>query len=108
MNVKITSLNNHNNSDNEKLKRCSVCLCKESKHERFSVCGDCQSVYYSDRSCKTISKLVTERKEKIYKVCVYNITLTPSERSQIFQVIGEKCPLNHDLNGKNAKALLWL
>ena len=37
-----------------------------------------------------------------------NIILTPSERSQIFQVIGEKCPLNHDLNGKKAKALLWL
>ena len=79
MNVKITSLNNHNNSDNlnnhnnsdnEKLKRCSVYLCKESKHERFSVCADSQSVYYSGRNCKTISQLVTERKEKIYKVCV--------------------------------------
>ena len=26
--IKSTSVNNHNNSDNEKLKRCYVCLCK--------------------------------------------------------------------------------
>ena len=41
VNVKSTSVNDHNNSDNEKpeRKRCYVCLCKEEKRERFSVCG---------------------------------------------------------------------
>ena len=39
--VKSTFVNNHNNSDKEKLerKRCYVCLCKKSKHGRFSVCA---------------------------------------------------------------------
>ena len=50
--VKSTYVNNHNNSYNEKLFRrcCYVCLCKESKHKGFSVCGGCQTVYYYTKS----------------------------------------------------------
>ena len=52
--VKSTYVNSHNNSDNEKLlrRRCHVCLCKENKHERFSVCAGCQTVYYCSESCQ--------------------------------------------------------
>ena len=52
--VKSTYVNSHNNSDNEKLlrRRCYVCLCKENKHERFSVCAGCQTVYYCSESCQ--------------------------------------------------------
>ena len=101
--VKRAYVNNHNNSDNEKLvrRRCYVCLCKESKHERFSIFGGCQSVYYCSKSCqlkgwkqhqvfcKAISQLVTERKEKLHKAGVYKSALVPSERDQMIQLIGE-------------------
>ena len=86
--VKSTCVNNHNNSDKEKLERkhCYVCLCKKRKHERFRVCGGCQSVYYCSRSCqlkgwkqhqvlcKAISQLASKRKEKINKAGVYSTT----------------------------------
>ena len=66
-----------------------MCLCEESKHERFSVCEGCPTVYYCTKSFqlegwkhnqvlfKAISKLVTERKEKIDKAGVYNTALVP-------------------------------
>ena len=118
--VKSTCVNIYNNSEKEKLerKRCYVCLCKESKHERFSVCGGFQSVHYCSRSCqlkgwkqhqvlcKAISQLVSKRKEKIYKAGVYSATLAASERDQVVQLIGEKCLLNCKMNGIKIKFLL--
>ena len=76
-----------------------MCLCKESKHVRFSVSGSCQFVYYCSKSCqlkswkqhqvlcKAISQLVVERKVKIHKAGVYNTTLVPSESDQVVQLI---------------------
>ena len=87
-------------------------------HERFSVCGGCQSVYYCSRSCqlkgwkqhqvlcKAISQLVTERKEKMHKAGVYSTTLAPSERDEVVQLTGEKCLLDCKMNGIKTKVLL--
>ena len=92
-------------------------LYKESKHERFSVCVGCRSVYYCSRSCqlkgwlqhqvlcKAISQLVIERKEKIHQAGVYGTTIAPSERDQVVQLIGEKCLFNCKMNGTKTKVL---
>ena len=91
---------------------------KESKLERFSVCGGCQSVCYCSRNlqfkgwnqhqvlCKAISRLFTKSKENIHKAGVYNTTLVPSERDRVVQLIGEKCLFNCKINGIKTMVLL--
>ena len=60
----------------------------------FCVSGNGQSLYYCSKSCqlkewkqhqvlcKTISQLITERKEKLHKADVYNTTLALPEKDQ--------------------------
>ena len=87
-----------------------MCLCKKRKHERFSVCGDCQNKYYYSKIyqlkewkhhqvlCEARRQLITERKEKIDKAAVSNTALLPPERDQVVQLIGEKCLFNFKMN----------
>ena len=87
-----------------------MCLCKIRKHERFSVCGDCQTKYYYSKIYQLKGwkhhqvlrearrQLVTERKEKIHKAAVYNTALLPPERDQVVPLIGEKCLFNFKMN----------
>ena len=83
-----------------------MCPCKESKHERFSVCGgyptkgfQLEGWKHHQVLFKAISQLVTERKEKIHKAGLDRLQHSiGTERDQVVQLIGEKCFLNCKMN----------
>ena len=92
--------------------------CGEAAEEVRLQCSGCKSVRYCNRECQkghwsqhnvlcaSIQYLQKEADEKCKEACSFASHLTPKQKSKVAKVIGEKCVIHAQIDGKQAD-VLW-